>query len=112
MADFRHYLGLIEEEAFRCKDITGSLLQLVREPDSRRTATDLNALVLKTLDLLSHQSRFRARRFATELEPGLPAVTVNEGQLRQVFLGIAANALEAMDADGTLHIRSRRRRGH
>jgi two-component system NtrC family sensor kinase len=109
MADFRHYLGLIEEEAFRCKDITGSLLQFVREPGSLRAPADLNALVLKTVDLLSHQSRFRERRFATELEPGLPTLTVNEGQLRQVFLGIAANALEAMGADGTLHIRSRRR---
>src|SRR5262249_30514226 len=25
--EFRHYLGLIEEEAYRCKEITGSLLQ-------------------------------------------------------------------------------------
>jgi two-component system NtrC family sensor kinase len=111
MVDFRHYLGLIEEEAYRCKDITGSLLQFVREPGGRRAATDLNALVTKTLELLSHQSRFRGRRFATELEPELPALTVNEGQLRQVFLGIAANALEAMGAEGTLHIRSRRCRG-
>jgi two-component system NtrC family sensor kinase len=109
--DFRHYLGLIEEETYRCKEITGSLLQFVREPGSRRGPTDLNALVLKTIELLSHQSRFGGRRFATELDPELPAVTANEGQLRQVFLGIAANALEAMDSDGTLRIRSRRRRG-
>src|SRR5437899_10128106 len=50
--DFRHYLGLIEEEAYRCKEITGSLLQFVREPGSRRAPTDLNALVVKTLELL------------------------------------------------------------
>jgi signal transduction histidine kinase len=37
-------------------------------------------------------------------------VTVNEGQLRQVFLGLASNALEAMDAGGVLTVRSRRRR--
>jgi signal transduction histidine kinase len=37
-------------------------------------------------------------------------VTANEGQLRQVFLGIAANALEAMGSQGTVTIRSRRRR--
>jgi two-component system NtrC family sensor kinase len=109
MDDFRHYLQLIEEEAFRCKEITGSLLQFVREPGGRRAPTDLNALVDKTLELLSHQSRFSERRFVTELDPTLPPNTVNEGQLRQVFLGLAANALEAMDA-GTLTIRTRRRR--
>ena len=32
LADFPTYLGLIEEEAYRCKEITGSLLQFVREP--------------------------------------------------------------------------------
>jgi two-component system NtrC family sensor kinase len=105
--DFRHYLGLIEEEAYRCKEITGSLLQFVREPGSRRAPADLNALVQKTLELLSRQSRFVGRRFVTELDPALPHVTVNEGQMRQVFLGIAANALEAMGADGTLTVRSR-----
>ena len=108
--DFRHYLGLIEEETYRCKEITGSLLQFVREPGSRRAPTDLNALVLKTIELLSHQSRFGGCRFAPEVDPELPAVTANEGQLRQVFLGIAANALEAMGSDGTLRIRSRRLR--
>jgi len=106
--DFRHYLGLIEEEAYRCKEITGSLLQFVREPGSRRAPTDLNALIVKTLELLARQLRFVGRRFVTELEPALPPVTVNEGQLRQVFLGLAANGLEAMGADGALTVRSRR----
>jgi signal transduction histidine kinase len=105
--DFRHYLGLIEEEAYRCKEITGSLLQFVREPGGRRAPVDLNALVLKTLELLSRQSRFVGRRFVTELDPALPSVVVNEGQLRQVFLGIAANALEAMGPEGALTVRSR-----
>ncbi len=110
MEDFRRYLGLIEDEAYRCKEITASLLHFVREPGSRRAATDLNALVTKTIELLSHQSRFKERRFLTELDPALPPVTANEGQLRQVFLGIAANALEAMGDQGTLRIRSRRLR--
>ncbi|HET9491496.1 MAG TPA: GAF domain-containing protein [Methylomirabilota bacterium] len=108
--EFRQYLGLIEEEAYRCKEITASLLQFVREPGSRRAPADLNALVLKTIDLLSHQSRFKDRQFASALDPELPLVTINEGQLRQVFLGIAANALEAMGGEGTLHVRSRRLR--
>jgi GAF domain-containing protein len=110
LADFPQYLGLIEEEAYRCKDITGSLLQFVREPGSRRTPTDLNALVQKAVELLRHQARFSRARVDTELDPALPLVTVNEGQLRQVFLGIAANGLDAMDGGGTLTIRTRARR--
>ncbi|PYN85266.1 MAG: hypothetical protein DMD87_23700 [Candidatus Rokuibacteriota bacterium] len=110
-ADFRQYLRLIEEEAYRCKDITGSLLQFVRDPGSQRTATDLNGVVLKAAELLSHQSRFARSRVVTELDPELPTVAVNEGQLRQVCLGLASNALEAMEGRGTLIIRSRHARG-
>ena len=110
-ADFRQYLRLIEEEAYRCKEITSSLLQLVGDPGSQRTVTDLNGVVLKAAELLSHQSRFARSRVVTELDPELPTVAVNEGQLRQVCLGLASNALEAMEGRGTLIIRSRRARG-
>ena len=107
--DFSGYLGVIEEEAYRCKEITGSLLQFVREPGSRRAPTDLNALVEKALDLLSHQSRFAESRLETDLDPGLPPVVANEGQIRQVILGLSSNALEAMDGRGALTVRTRRR---
>jgi two-component system, NtrC family, sensor kinase len=110
-ADFRHYLRLIEEEAYRCKEITGSLLQFVRDPGSQRSATDLNGIVLKAAELLSHHSRFARSRVVTELDAELPTVAVNEGQLRQVCLGLASNALEAMEGRGTLIIRSRQIRG-
>jgi two-component system, NtrC family, sensor kinase len=110
LADFPRYLGLIEEEAYRCKDITGSLLQLVRDPGSRRTPTDLNGLVLKTIELISHQARYAAGVVTPELDDALPEMTVNEGQLLQVFLSLASNALDAMDGRGRLTVRTRRAR--
>jgi len=108
LADFPGYLALIEEEAFRCKEITGSLLQFVREPGHRRAPTDVNTLVHKTIELLSHQSRFVDSRFVTELDSELPGLVINEGQFLQVFLGLASNALEAMEGRGRLTIRTRR----
>src|SRR4029450_10082094 len=54
--DFPSYLSLIEEEAYRCKEFTSSLLQFIREPGSRRAPTDLNGLVEKTLELLRDQA--------------------------------------------------------
>jgi len=110
LADFATYLGLVEEEAYRCKEITGSLLQFVRDPGSRRGPTDLNALVLKTIELLSPQARYAAGALATELDDALPEPIANEGQLRQVFLGLASNALDAMQGRGRLTIRTRRAR--
>jgi signal transduction histidine kinase len=110
LADFPSYLGLIEEEAYRCKEITGSLLQFVRDPGSRREPTDVNALVLKTLELIGHQGRYAEGVLATDLDDTAPVLTANEGQLRQVFLGLASNALDAMEGRGRLTVRTRRTR--
>ena len=107
--DFPGYLTLIEEEAYRCKEITGSLLHFVRDPGSQRAPSDLNVLVDKVLELIGHQSRYAHSRLERRLDPELPDVVVNEGQLRQVFLGLASNALDAMDGKGTLTVVTRRR---
>jgi two-component system NtrC family sensor kinase len=107
--DFPGYLSLIQEEAFRCKEITGSLLHFVRDPGSRRAPTDLNVLVDKVLELIGHQPRYAHSRFLRRLDPELPDVVANEGQLRQVFLGLVSNALDAMDGRGTLTAATRRR---
>jgi len=63
--------------------------------------------VQKTIELLSHQSRFAGSRFVTEPADDLPEVLINEGQFRQVFLGVASNGLEAMEGRGRLIIRTR-----
>src|SRR5262249_37165805 len=107
LSDLRAYLSTIEEEAYRCKQITGTLLQFVREPGSRREPIDVNALVTRSVELLAHQSRFAMSTIVTELDPAVSDVTANEGQLRQVVLGLAANGLEAMEGRGRLTIRTR-----
>ena len=81
----------------------------MRDPGSRRAPTDLNVLVDKVLELVGHQSRYAQSRFERRLDAELPDVVVNEGQLRQVFLGLASNALDAMDGSGTLTVTTRRR---
>src|SRR4029078_12725054 len=70
LADFPNYLALIEEEAYRCKEITSSLLQFVREPGGRRTPTDVNTVVLKTVELLTHQNRAARGSFVSQLHDG------------------------------------------
>ncbi len=66
-------------------------------------------LVDKVLELVGHQSRYASSRFERRLDAELPDVVANEGQLRQVFLGLASNALDAMDGKGTLTVTTRRR---
>jgi two-component system NtrC family sensor kinase len=42
-----------------------------------------------------------------ELDHSLPAVFVNEGQMKQIFIALISNAFDAMETDGDLTIRTR-----
>src|SRR5207245_9845396 len=88
---------------------TGSRLHLVRGPGSRRAPTDRSVLVDKVLELIGHQSRYAQSRLERRPDAELPDVVANEGQLCQVFLGLASNALDAMNGKGTLTVTTRRR---
>jgi PAS domain S-box-containing protein len=109
--DFPDYLAVIEEEAYRCKEITGALLQFVRAEAGERQPTDINLLLSKSLEPTSHQPRFSGLALRFDLAPHLPVLQANQNRLRQVFLTLAVNALEACDGKGQLTIRTNERDG-
>ena len=107
--EFPDYLSVIEEEAYRCKEITGSLLQFVRAEGGDREPTDINHLLEKSLEPTSYQPRFNNLALHLELAPNLPYLQINQNRLRQVFLALAVNALEACRGEGRLTVRTLRR---
>jgi signal transduction histidine kinase len=48
------YLSMIQQEAFRCKEITGKLLEFSRVGERRRESTDLAELVQGVLEIAQH----------------------------------------------------------
>jgi PAS domain S-box-containing protein len=106
--EFPDYLAVIEEEAYRCKEITGSLLQFVRAEAGDREPTDINDLLEKSLEPTSYQPRFNTLALHFELAPDLPSLQMNQNRLRQVFLALAVNALEACGGEGRLTVRTLR----
>jgi len=106
--DLRVLLRIIEEEVYRCKRIIGSLSDFSRDPGMGRQPVDARELLDSVAGMLAHQARTRRVTVRTEHAAGLPAVLANEGELRQVFLALILNALEAQPDGGALHLKSRR----
>lgn len=96
-----NYLKIINEEVLRCKNITTSMLSLVRETTYEKKDVDINDVLDKTLELIGFQGRFKKVDVITNYE-GKPVIHGSEGALKQVFLSIIMNALDAMDNEGTL----------
>ncbi|HEY6010942.1 MAG TPA: PAS domain S-box protein [Nitrospirota bacterium] len=104
---FESYLNIIQEEVFRCKSITSAMLSFVRKTTYERRDIDINHALDKTLEVISFQGRLKELRIEKNYQDPSPSVRGNEGELRQVFLAIITNALDAMEDKGTLILETR-----
>ena len=105
--DFDEYLQIIRDETFRCKAITNSLLDFSHQRQADKLSGDINQIIEQTLHLVKHHPKLGKMRIVKELDPTLTSVFVNEGQMKQIFIALISNAFDAMEADGTLTIRTR-----
>lgn len=104
--DLNEYLGLIKSEAFRCKTITTDLLDFSRTRTGERTAVDIGEIVRSAANLISHQKRGgQLIRQELNIEPALPPVSADGGQVQQAVIALATNAIDAMPNGGTLAFR-------
>jgi two-component system NtrC family sensor kinase len=105
--DFSEYLQIIRDEAFRCKSITNSLLEFSHQRQAEKVPAELNQLIEQTLQLIRHHPRLNKMKIVKELDGSLAPICVNEGQMKQIFIALISNAFDAMEAEGTLTIRTR-----
>jgi two-component system NtrC family sensor kinase len=100
-------LKMIVSETKRCKRIVSDLLNFARQSPVIAQPTDLHAIVRELIELAPKRAKVSTVAFATELDPDLPIIDGDSSQLRQVFLNLMGNAVEAMPEGGTLTIRTR-----
>ena len=104
------YLKMIQEEAFRCKEITQKLLAFSRGGERKREQTDLAEIVQGVLDVVQHLQNCKGKQLIFEGREVIPA-WVNSQEIKQVFLNLVVNALDSMEEGGNLTISSGRRAG-
>jgi len=102
--NFARYLKTIEEEVFRCKRIIGALLDFSGGAADRVTQIDLNAVAQRAADLVAHQIKVSGLELQLHLEPGLPSIPGDEGQIRRALLALLMNAMDATPRGGHVAI--------
>lgn len=105
--DLAEYLGLIKSEAFRCKNITTDLLDFSRVRTGERTELDAGEIVRSAANLISHQKRGQGITQEIDIEPDLPPISADGGQIQQAVIALATNAIDAMPGGGNLTFRAR-----
>ncbi len=105
-----NYLKMIQEEAFRCKNITEKLLDFSRCNDITRERIDLSSLIQGVVDMIQHIGKYRGKAIAFHPREAVMA-HVDGQEIKQVVLNLIVNALESMDHQGTLRIEARYNQG-
>ncbi len=106
----RKYLRMIQQEAFRCKEITQRLLEFSRGGQKRREPTDLGELVQGVLDVAQHLQNCKGKQLVFA-PPARLVAWVNAQEIKSVVLNLVVNALDSMEDGGTLTITARQRDG-
>ena len=103
--DLSEYLGLIKNEAFRCKNITTGLLDFSRIRTGDRILTDIGEIVRSAANLISHQKRGDHISIEIDVAPDLSQVNADGGQIQQAVIALATNGIDAMPGGGKLAFR-------
>jgi len=102
----RSYLRMIQEEAFRCKNITEKLLDFSRCGEIRRERVDLVGLVQGVVEMIRHMGKYRGKHVAFHPRESVVA-HADAQEIKQVVLNLVVNALDSMAPGGTLRVELR-----
>ncbi len=95
-AEARTLAQAIVREVDRLADITEQYLRFARLPDPRFEREEISAVVKGLLSFLAEEFAAAGVSVQAELSAGLPAVQLDENQLRPALLNLLRNAKEAM----------------
>ncbi len=100
-------LEVIEKEALRARAIVRDLLGYARQTDSVLEQTHLNDAIESVLPLAKRRAEMHNVTIASHLDPRLPTIMADVNQLKQVFINILNNAIDAMPQGGEVEVSTR-----
>lgn len=97
----------IEDAAGRISNIVKAVKSYSHMDQATVQEVDIHDGLDNTLTMFSHELK-RGVRVTREFDHSLPRVMVNPGELNQVWTNLIDNALDALDGEGTLTVRTGR----
>ncbi len=107
-APVRETLAIIVKQTLRARNIVRNLMDFARQTKPLRQPADVNQVLCQTLDLVRQLLERQGLVIEEDYALDLGLLTVDSGQMKQVFLNLITNAAQAMPQGGTLSLRTAR----
>ena len=105
-APHRADVEMVLHEALRARGVVRRLLDFARQGEQTRSRADINEIVDDVLALTTHFVHTSDVKLEVSFKKDLPWVSVDSNQMKQVFLNLVHNAVQAMPAGGTLEVKT------
>jgi two-component system sporulation sensor kinase A len=103
----RLFFDLMLSEVDRIESIINEFLILAKPQAVKYTENDLSTLLDDLMTLMKPQMLLKNILVSLDVESGLPPITCEKNQIKQVFVNILKNAIEAMPKGGKITIQYR-----
>lgn len=101
--EIKKNLRRIQDEAFRCKGITDSLLDFSRLGDTNKGANEMRELVESVVEMVRPLGKYRQRNLEFRCSQNVMAL-VNPQEMKQVSLNLITNALDSVPDGGKVEV--------
>ena len=99
-------LSIVKENIDRISRIVRELVDFSRPPSYEVQLHDITDVIRTAVGIVKYDKRVKKVKFETDLKSGLPVVEIAPDQILQVFVNILINALDAMEGNGILKVKS------
>lgn len=104
----REFSRIVLDDVYRIERLIEEILDYARYMEPKLTEEDVNDIVSSCLYFIEVKADSRGIKIEKELASNLPHVMLDRQQIKQVFLNLFLNALDAMsERGGVLRVRTR-----
>ncbi|MBW2321051.1 MAG: GHKL domain-containing protein [Deltaproteobacteria bacterium] len=107
--EYEQSIDKIEEHVERARKITHNMLGFARRMEHRLDDVDINHVLHQTLELLQSYAQTNNIEISKDFQSELPIIASDQSQLQQVFLNLINNAIDAVEKDGWIEVKTRKK---
>jgi signal transduction histidine kinase len=106
MTEVRKLMDVVEKESIRLNETVVEFLSYSKVPKLSLAMANPHKVLDQVLDMVEFQGESMGVRILKKYDEDIPEILLDEKRMKQAFLNVAVNALQAMPSGGSLTVRT------